>query len=82
MAKTGPKTKSLAARRYNPYARQNPTPQTTFFDNIAGNYLRIARGETKANPNVSDTKSTASECHRQSWTREQKINAVKYESTA
>jgi len=63
MAKTGPK--SLAARRYNLYARQNPTPQTTFFDDIAGNYLQIARRETKANPDVSDTESTASalECH-------------------
>src|SRR5277367_3881974 len=85
MPRTGPKSKSFMAPRHNPYVRRNGIPKTSIFEDVAGNYLRIARGEAKASNEGDDTEYTGSdedEHRRRSWTREQKLYAVKYATTA
>jgi hypothetical protein len=61
MLRTGPKSKTFQAQRYNPYVRQNSGPQPSIFEDVAGNYLRIARGEAKSSDKASDTESNSYE---------------------
>ena len=84
MPKCGPKPKPIANRRYNPlaYCIRTAIPATTLFDQTAAALLQRACGED-ADEVHSDSESGEDNAQgrRRSWTREQKLAAIKYATT-
>jgi hypothetical protein len=85
MPKSGPKPKAIANRRYNPlgYRIRTQLLAETIFDQVATNLLQHARGEDADKVRYSDSNNCKDDdnSRRRSWTREQKLAAIKYATT-
>ena len=73
MPKHGPKPKDLAKPRYNPYHYRLVGP----FLGSSDDFLRTAKGQDPTDDLIDDD-IAIDDVRRRSWTREQKLGAVKY----
>jgi len=72
MPKSGPKAKAISAPRYNPYKhRLGP------FLGSSEAFLRTAKGQDPEDEAIDDDVAI-DDVRRRSWTREQKLGAIKY----
>src|SRR6516164_2156676 len=73
MPKPGPKPKAIAKSRHNPYSYRLPGP----FLGSSEDFLRTARGQDSEDTAIDDD-IAIDDIRRRSWTREQKLGAIKY----
>jgi len=73
MPKPGPKPKAIAKPRWNPYSSRLPGP----FLGTSNAFLRTAKGQDPEDEAINDDVAI-DDVRRRSWTREQKLGAVKY----
>jgi hypothetical protein len=79
MPKQDPKPKPLSASRSNPYQHRLLQPANQLMSDISNGLLRTARGEdTIDNDSYNTDSDSGKEVRRRSWTREQKLGAIKY----
>jgi len=79
MPKCGPKLKAITEPRHNPYGSQLPGP----FLGSSDDFLRTAQGQGPENEATDNDEATnddeaIDDIRRRSWTREQKLGAIKY----
>jgi hypothetical protein len=79
MPKCGPKLRAIAEPRHNPYGYRLPGP----FLGSSDDFLRTAQGQDPENEATNDDEATdndeaTDDIRRRSWTREQKLGAIKY----
>src|SRR5271170_5081043 len=73
MPKCGPKPKAIAKPRHNPYSYRLPGP----FLGSSDDFLRTAKGQDSKDEAI-DNDIAIDDIRRWSWTREQKLGAIKY----
>ena len=72
MPKTGPKLKNASQPRHNPYKYRIPGP----FLGDTNAFLQAARGQDSIEDTIDNSDDETR--RRRSWTREQKLGAIKY----
>jgi len=73
MPKPGPKPKAIAKPRWNPYSSRLPGP----YLGTSNAFLCTAKGQDPEDEAIDDDVAI-DDVRRRSWTRKQKLGAVKY----